>query len=41
VARDGDALWILTSVPTLYPARAEPRYQALLARAGLSPDLVK
>jgi hypothetical protein len=41
VARDGDALWILTSVPTLYSARAEPPYQALFARAGLSPDPVK
>src|SRR4029453_1985098 len=40
-ARDADALWILTSVPTLYSARSEPRYQALFARAGLSPDPVR
>jgi serine/threonine-protein kinase len=37
-ARDGDALWILTSVPTLYPMWKEPRYQALFARVGLSPE---
>ena len=40
-ARDADALWILTSVPTLYPAWKEPRYQALFARAGLSPEPVR
>ena len=37
-ARDADALWILTSIPTLYPLWKEPRYQALFARAGLSPE---
>jgi Flp pilus assembly protein TadD len=36
-ARDGDALWTLTASPLLYPMKAEPRYQALLARAGLGP----
>jgi tetratricopeptide (TPR) repeat protein len=37
-ARDTDALWVLASSPLLYPARREPRFQALLARAKLTPE---
>ncbi len=33
--RDGDLLWVLTSIHYLYPLHAEPRYQALLKRVGL------
>jgi serine/threonine-protein kinase len=33
--RDGDLLWILNSMPSLYPVRGEPRYQALLRRVGM------
>ena len=40
-ARDGDALWILTSVPTLYPMWKEPRYQGLFSHAALSPESVR
>ncbi len=37
--RDGDVLWVLTSIPYLYPLRHEPRYQALLERMGLPEHL--
>jgi len=37
-ARDTDALWVLASSPLFYPARREPRFQALLARAKLTPE---
>jgi len=34
-ARDGDLLWVITSIHYLYPLHDEPRYQALLRRVGL------
>ncbi len=34
-ARDGDLLWVITSIHYLYPLHTEPRYQALLRRVGL------
>jgi serine/threonine-protein kinase len=37
--RDGDVLWVLPSIPYLYPLRHEPRYQALLERMGLPENL--
>jgi serine/threonine-protein kinase len=38
--RDGDVLWVLTSIPYLYPLHREPRYQRLLERIGL-PERVE
>jgi TolB-like protein/tetratricopeptide (TPR) repeat protein len=37
--RDPDVLQIINAMPILYPARKDPRYQALLARIGLPEDL--
>jgi len=34
-ARDGDVLWVLTSIPYLYPLHGEERYRDLLRRVGL------
>jgi len=34
-ARDGDLLWVLTSIPYLYPLHGEGRYQGLMRRVGL------
>ena len=34
-ARDGDLLWVLSSIPYLYPLHRETRYQALMRRVGL------
>jgi serine/threonine-protein kinase len=33
--RDGDVLWILTSIPYLYPLHSEERYRQLMRRVGL------
>ncbi len=33
--RDGDVLWILTSIPYLYPLHDEERYRQLVRRVGL------
>ncbi len=32
---DGDVLWVLRSIPYLYPLHGEPRYRALIRRVGL------
>jgi serine/threonine-protein kinase len=34
--RDGDLLWVLSSIPYLKPLHAEARYRALLRRVGLA-----
>ncbi len=36
--RDGDVLWILRSIPYLYPLHPEERYQDLMRRVGLPVD---
>jgi tetratricopeptide (TPR) repeat protein len=33
--RDGDVLWVLSSIPYLYPLHSEERYQGLMRRVGL------
>jgi TolB-like protein len=34
-SRDGDVLWVLTSIPYLEPLRGEGRYEELMRRVGL------
>jgi len=36
--RDGDVLWVLSSVPYLYPLHGEERYRGLMSRIGLPMD---
>ena len=33
--RDGDVLWVINSIPYLYPLHSEERYQGLMRRIGL------
>ncbi len=36
--RDGDVLWVLASIPYLYPLHGEERYRGLMRRVGLPTD---